>query len=419
MEVFYLKVDEELLNLGAVAIESSMIPVLQDLLNAKDKVEFVNENNESRVFNINWNEGIIEGRGIKGFFSPGCSSTNFLEYQQDNRLKVYFYDKLKANFLKEYNLLPDIKNRVEVVLSKMISHSLECEDLFNSFENAKIYSSASNFQELVCLPHLREMEIFDYQVKTVQSVINKFRGRVLLCDEVGLGKTVEACMCMVEYIMRGLVKKILILVPPSLVEQWHNELKRKFNQDFIRYDDPEFKKYGEMRWGKFNKVIASISTAKRKPDADIIADIQYDLIIVDEAHHLKNRKTLAWKFVNSLKKKYIYLLTATPVQNNLEELYNLITLLKPGQLKTYSYFKKEFVANNKGMEVKNVNQLKDLVAGVMIRNRRSDIDIKFTRRFASTHTISLLKEELDLYSDISSFIRQIQTNASCTKSFRT
>lgn len=81
-------------------------------------------------------------------------------------------------------------------------------------------------------------------------------------------------------------------------------------------------------------MIASIATAKLKQHRTAITDVHYDLVIVDEAHHLKNRKTLAWQFVNEINKKYIFLLTATPVQNNLEELYNLITLLKPGQLKT-------------------------------------------------------------------------------------
>jgi SNF2 family DNA or RNA helicase len=62
------------------------------------------------------------------------------------------------------------------------------------------------------------------------------------------------------------------------------------------------------------------------------------MVIVDEAHHLKNRNTLNWKLVNALKKRFLLLLTATPVENNLMELYNLITLLKPGQFKTAKAF---------------------------------------------------------------------------------
>jgi SNF2 family DNA or RNA helicase len=61
---------------------------------------------------------------------------------------------------------------------------------------------------------------------------------------------------------------------------------------------------------------------------------EYDLLIVDEAHKLKNRTTLAWQFVNQVRKRYVLMLTATPVQNDLMELYSLITILTPGQLGT-------------------------------------------------------------------------------------
>jgi SNF2 family DNA or RNA helicase len=69
----------------------------------------------------------------------------------------------------------------------------------------------------------------------------------------------------------------------------------------------------------------------------------YMLVIVDEAHHFKNRNIALWKFINDLQRKYILLLTATPVENNLDQRYNLIALLKPGQLKTPRELRKQFV----------------------------------------------------------------------------
>lgn len=155
-------------------------------------------------------------------------------------------------------------------------------------------------------------------------------------------------------------------------------MKRKFNQDFIKADDPSFKKRGEDAWSHYNKVIASISTAKRKQHREQIFNEHYDLVIVDEAHHLRNRSTQAWKFVNGISKKYIFLLSATPVQNHLEELYNLIALLKPGQLRTYNYFKKNFIDSSDGIEAKNVDKLKALLSEVMILVHSSVISIEKT-----------------------------------------
>lgn len=174
----------------------------------------------------------------------------------------------------------------------------------------------------------------------------------------------------------------------------------------MRADAPGFKKGKQDSWGKYNKVVASISSAKRKINADAILLQQYDLVIVDEAHHLKNTNTVAWQFVNSLNKKYIFLLTATPVQNSLEELFNLITLLKPGQLRTYSYFKKNFIEDKEGLIVKNPKKLRRLLNDVMIRNKRSDVDIKFTKRFAITYKVNLLPKEQKLYAELSAFIKE-------------
>jgi SNF2 family DNA or RNA helicase len=291
------------------------------------------------------------------------------------------------------------------VLGAMRGMKRQADVWFQLYDEAKQFAAA-HMDDLICLPHIRDLQAFEYQVKTVKTVISRLRGRAMLCDEVGLGKTVEAGICMMEYIMRGLARKILILVPPSLVNQWHEEMKRKFNQDFIRADDPEFVRMGSDAWGQYPKVIASISTAKRSNHSQAISQLHYDLVIVDEAHHVKNRITVAWKFVNSLNKKYMLLLTATPVQNSLEELYNLITLLKPGQLKTYQHFRSNFVEDNQGIEVKNADKLKSLLSEVMIRNRRSNVDVRFTKRKATTRTVQMSDLERSLYTDLSQFIRE-------------
>jgi SNF2 family DNA or RNA helicase len=156
---------------------------------------------------------------------------------------------------------------------------------------------------------------------------------------VGLGKTVEAGMLVKEYLMRGMAANVLVLAPPPLVSQWKEEMQIKFGIEFLTTDDPEFADDPEQFWRR-KFIIASIHTAKSKKNFPLVTKQFYDIVVVDEAHHLRNRKTLTWKLVNQIKKKFIFLLTATPVQNNLIELYNLITLLKPGQFKTESCFKK-------------------------------------------------------------------------------
>ncbi|HDH53584.1 MAG TPA: hypothetical protein ENH24_03770, partial [Nitrospirae bacterium] len=94
-------------------------------------------------------------------------------------------------------------------------------------------SVRSGFDELLCIDAMTGIEKYWYQVETVKKVLKQFHGRVLLCDEVGLGKTIEAGMLIKEYLMRGMIKNVLILAPASLVSQWKEEMLSKFHIEFL------------------------------------------------------------------------------------------------------------------------------------------------------------------------------------------
>ncbi|MFD1361909.1 DEAD/DEAH box helicase [Lentibacillus salinarum] len=399
LERYLFKLNKELLDLQAMEMDNALCKFFRHTNLSDETFEMENDRGMTRKFSINWDEQLLQGRGIKGFFASYDDAFLWISLTDDQRIKVAAQEKSSTS--------GELHNQehAETVLrdlTRFISHD---DAWFQLYQSSEKFRLNPNDNELLCLPYLREMETFDYQIRTVKSVMSRFKGRVMLSDEVGLGKTVEAGMAMLEYIMRGLARRILILVPPSLVQQWENEMKRKFNQDFVRADDPAFKRKGDAAWGHYQKVIASIDTAKRKNHRRAISEQYYDLVIVDEAHHLKNRRTQKWQFVNAINKKYIFLLTATPVQNHLEELYNLITLLKPGQLSTYSYFRKNFVEGKEGIEAKNVDRLKGLLADVMVRNKRNNVDVTFTKRTAYTRTVTTPPREKALYDNLSTFIR--------------
>src|SRR4029450_12141823 len=100
------------------------------------------------------------------------------------------------------------------------------------------------FDRLMCLPMVREMELLEHQTRTAQTGLRRFRGRALLCDEVGLGKTIEAGLVLSELLMRGLVRSVLVLGPPSLIEQWQGEIRRKFAVELTSHDDAGFRQGG-------------------------------------------------------------------------------------------------------------------------------------------------------------------------------
>ncbi|MCK8827484.1 DEAD/DEAH box helicase [Natroniella acetigena] len=242
----------------------------------------------------------------------------------------------------------------------------------------------------------KEFELLPHQIKTVERVVNEMNGRALLADEVGLGKTIEAGMILKEYLVREDIETCLILTPASLGFQWWNELTDKFKIDV-------FNNRKGRGWHYFNVIISSLDKAKRKPHADVICERGFDLVIVDEAQRLKNSETMNWKFVNKIPKKHLLLLTATPIQNDLEELYNLVSLLRPELFGEYSQFKEEYVKDKH--QAQNLDQLQESLSEVMIRNRREDASYEATAREVELISLDLTAKEKELYDQITDLIK--------------
>src|SRR2546426_3402835 len=203
---------------------------------------------------------------------------------------------------------------------------------------------------------------------------------------------------------RDLLHRVLILPPAALTDQWREEMETKFALPFAVLRSIR-------DWDRKPFVIASMDTAKREPHRGAAQARPWDLIVVDEAHRLKNRFSLNWRFVAGLSKKYMLLLTATPVQNDMDELFNLVTLLKPGQLHTYDRFLERYVASPDRRVPMRVPELRGLLRDVMVRNRRG---IAFTLPPRRVHSLAvrLSPAERRLYDDVTEFVREAYWSAS-------
>ena len=264
------------------------------------------------------------------------------------------------------------------------------------------------FDELLCLPALQGVEAHWHQVETVRKVLKHYRGRVLLADEVGLGKTIEAGMVLKEYALRGMAERILILTPASLVGQWRDEMESKFGLAFATTHDPLLRGDPAAFWAQ-PRVIASIAAARRKEHAERLAGMSYDAVVVDEAHHLRDQASASYRLVNGLQKRFLLLLSATPVQNSLLELYNLLTLLKPGIFKTQKEFRSLYMVPGKPREPANRDRLRDLMRGAMVRNTRALAALRLPRRHASTLRAAPGAAEISCYRDLTELAREMAT----------
>ncbi len=300
-------------------------------------------------------------------------------------------------FRREEIELPAVEVKVDMAFEQILSQrsydSLNEYDLRLAVERANLISG---FDHLISVNDANILH-YDYQIQTALEALRRMRGQVLLADEVGLGKTIEAGLITKELIERNLARQILILTPASLVGQWQDEMMVKFGEAFTVPGSEE-------DWRK-SKLIASIDLAKRKEAAEIILAREFDLLIVDEAHRLKHRGTLGFKFVNRIRKKYVLLLTATPVHNDLTELYSLITILKPGLFGTIRSFKRKFMMKDDPRLPNNEDQLKHILQDVMIRNRRDKVGINLPPRRAAIYHLDLTEAERNLYTEVTNYVR--------------
>lgn len=235
---------------------------------------------------------------------------------------------------------------------------------------------------------------------------------VLLADEVGLGKTVEAGLVLAQYWSER-KRHILLIVPASLRMQWRSELSEKFFIDSIIMESAMYNK--SKKEGKVNPfdmadkvIICSYNFASRK--SSDLHNVPWDLVIMDEAHKLRNvyKKTnvtgnklkLA---LNGARKKL--LLTATPLQNNLMELYGLTSLIDDhvfGDEKTF----REMYVTITNPDIRN-RSLRARLRNFCKRTLRSDVTeyVRYTNRIAILQEYSPTKDEETLYNDISAYLQ--------------
>ncbi|MGJ9456952.1 DEAD/DEAH box helicase [Oceanobacillus sp. CF4.6] len=280
-------------------------------------------------------------------------------------------------------------DRLESVIEK--DEQISSWELFSMAYQAELTTIAPSFNGLRSLAYLPHMEFLDHQIEVAQQAIERMNGRAILADEVGLGKTIEAGLILKEYMIRGLVRNALILVPASLVNQWVNELNEKFYIPAVAYR----KNYS---WKDNSVIVSSLDTAKRPPNQGEILEMEYDFILIDEAHKLKNHKTKNYQFARALKKKYCLLLTATPVQNRLIEIFNLITILKPGHLGSYESFINKFGKDRSKLE--QDPYLKQLIQKVMIRNTRKATNLNESKRKIETIWLDFPEASRDVYDHL-------------------
>jgi superfamily II DNA or RNA helicase len=242
-----------------------------------------------------------------------------------------------------------------------------------------------------------------YQLQVVRQVLFEKMPAAILADEVGLGKTIEAGLILKELVLRGAVRSALIVAPKALLSQWQDELRERFDEEFVVTEERRFRGFDRE-----DRVICSFQQLVRACDA--VAARSWDCLIVDEAHLLANPDSKRRRCVGRLQTRWRLLLTATPVQNKITDLYSLIDLVAPGRLSTMRQFIAEYAADPatcRTVVPARAAALRSAAAAVMCRTRRAETAIAFAPRTVDTYLVAADEREAAVIGDVTNYLRAL------------
>ena len=263
------------------------------------------------------------------------------------------------------------------------------------------------------------IEIEPYQVQAAYEILNSYDHRYLIGDEVGLGKTIEAGIVIEELIARDRADRVLIVAPAPLTVQWQEEMREKFDRNFVIYDRETVRTHRKSHpnqnvWKQEDLIITSIDFAKQTaddPESDRVSvldalanlDEEWDVAVFDEAHHLTARRssddsverTERYKVGEAVadNSNALLLLTGTPHKGKSDQFYFLVSLLDPYR------FSHESQINPEALDDLMIRRLKDDMY-------ETDGTRMFPEKNIEALPVKMSPEERKLYDDVTEYIRE-------------
>ncbi|QRV16315.1 DEAD/DEAH box helicase family protein [Haloterrigena salifodinae] len=313
--------------------------------------------------------------------------------------------------------LPHIE-RIDSIVDRLTARQTDSPIHHDLRKRATRLDLAYRYNRFLSLTNNR-IEIEPYQVQAAYEILNSYDYRYLIGDEVGLGKTIEAGIVIEELIARERAERVLIVAPAPLTVQWQEEMREKFDRNFVIYDRETVETHRQSHpnqnvWKQEDLIITSIDFAKQTtddPDSDRVSvldaldnlDEEWDVAVFDEAHHLTARRSSD----DSIERTQRYmvgeavaensdsllLLTGTPHKGKSDQFYFLVSLLDPYRFSHESQI--------------NPDTLDDL----MIRRLKDDMyDTDGTRMFPEKNIealgVDMSEAERQLYEDVTEYIRE-------------
>ncbi|MDI6786415.1 MAG: helicase-related protein [bacterium] len=343
-----------------------------------------------------------KGSIIKGSNWPEPIEIKFIEEDRD-----YIHIIGATITSKKYfeQIIPGEEFSKFSILGSGATFSEEPWKIFLAIETTR-YRFASMYDPLLAM-NTSKIDPLPHQIEAVYGHVLKLpRIRFLIADDPGAGKTIMAGLIIKELKLRNLLKRVLIVVPGHLKDQWRRELKERFEEKFMVFNR-EFldSLYGENAWMRENQIITSIDFIKKDDVLPSISASQFDLTIIDEAHKMsayhygnKTEKTSRYKLgeVLSQRSEHLLFLTATPHKGDPENFRLFLDLLEPGFFATKEMIAESIKSKDNQLFIRRIKEdLKDFEGKPL-----------FLSRYITTPNFELDIKEKELYNKLSKYVEK-------------
>ena len=289
--------------------------------------------------------------------------------------------------------------RISSEVRKYVCRQLEKKQAVQWREEYRRQFSESNGQA----PFLRHA-LYDYQIEGMLHLA--FSGRALLADEMGLGKTVQAIAAAALLKECFAVKRVLVVTPASLKSEWEEQIRKFTALTAETVYGPRKQRLEKYRGSQAFFLLVNYEQVMIDYE-DINHDFQPELVILDEAQRIKNWKTKTADRLKRLQLRFAFVLTGTPIENKIDELYSLVEFVEPSLFGSLFRFNRRFYdfdEDGKVRGLKNLRELHELVKPVMLRRRKDEISEQLPERIDNNYFVPMTPEQAKRYTDYESIV---------------
>ncbi|MBQ7063223.1 MAG: DEAD/DEAH box helicase, partial [Bacteroidales bacterium] len=255
------------------------------------------------------------------------------------------------------------------------------------------------------LDTLLDTQLYPYQKEGIRFAATA--GRAIIADEMGLGKTIQAIGTAELLRREGFVENVLIVCPTSLKYQWKREIERFTHREVLVVEGLHTRRREQYKMPQPYKIVSYNSVCN---DLKVLRSMETDMVIMDEVQRLKNWDTQIARAARHINAQYAVLLSGTPLENKLEELYSIVELADQFALAPYYKFRNDHILideNGKVVGYKNLNAIKERLAHIMIRRRKSDVHLQLPGRMDQNLFVTMTNEQREMHEEFKSGVAQL------------